>query len=85
MRRVSPNSTPDRPLFVRIARALATLALAFLLAAVIAPRLVNAHDTLQLVLAVVLYAVAAGVLAWGAYDILTGLRRRRPPNLERQP
>lgn len=85
MRRVSPYRAPRRATLALVARALACLALAFLLAGVIAPRLVNAHDTLRLVVALLLYALAVGVLGWGAYALYAGLRRRRPPHLDIQP
>ena len=85
MRRVSSYRPPRRTTLVLAARAASALALAFLLAGVIAPRLVNAHDTLQLVVALVLYALAVAALGWGAYALYAGLRRRRPPLLDRQP
>ena len=82
MRRVSPYRTPRVAALVIFARVLACLALAFLLAGVVAPRLVNAHDTLQLVLALFLYVAAVAVLGWGGYGLYAGLRRRRPPRLD---
>ena len=78
-----PTRIPPRPTRLGLAlRAGAALLLVFLLAGVIAPRLVNAHDTLQLVGALGLYALAAAVLGWGAYGLYAGLRRRRPPRLD---
>lgn len=78
MRPVPPPRTPRRSRLLLAGRVLAMLALAFLLAGVLAPRLVNAHDTLQLVLALGLYALAAAAVGWGGYMVFAGLRRRRP-------
>ena len=78
MRSIPPPRTPRLHRVRLAARVAAMLALAFLLAGVIAPRLVNAHDTLQLVLALALYALAAAAVGWGGYMVFAGLRRRRP-------
>lgn len=78
-----PTRLAPRPTRLGLSlRAVACLLLAFLLAGVIAPRLVNAHDTLQLVLALLLYVAAVVVLGWGGYGLYAGLRRRRPPRLD---
>ena len=61
----------------RTLRFLAAAALAFLLAGVIAPRLVNAHDTGLLILALILYLLAAAALVWGLAALVVGLRRYR--------
>ncbi|WP_158912546.1 hypothetical protein [Caulobacter sp. S45] len=58
-----------------IVRFLAASALAFLLAGIIAPRLVNARDTTLLVIALVLYLLAVVAFVWGLAALIGGLRR----------
>ena len=60
-----------------LARIVAALAASFVLAAVVAPRLVNAHDTSLLLLALVLYILASLALGWSLLSIVSALRRRR--------
>ena len=76
---VSPTPAAGRSgrfLFVKAAQALAILAAAFLLLRVIGPWLIDLHNTLALILAVVLLVGGLFTLAWSTWALAVSLFRK---------
>ena len=65
-----------RTVFVRAAQALGLMVLTFVVFRIVAPWLIDLHDTTALIAAVVLIVGVVFVIAWFAWGLVQSIRKR---------